>query len=1128
MAQRTTSSDTVVGLPQYVLNTCCSLFGNDEVRNISLLKDVVTSHEDLLNKFAADQNEVSLTVNKVQSNKGEVSYDVKLGVGYRQTDSSSSMHVVFIKRVVVVTADKTIPSQFLVMNLTDYSLEHMYLLLKDMVNPLFNYYTKQFHREGDKYLSSVQQKITELEVSLLHLQQNTDIPDVQWKFHPAISAVVQKAAEENRKPTVKDFGSQVSDSSFLNHLQKSVGCWIVEIKKVTQLQLDRKPPSGSALQEINFWINLGDALDRIQSKCNGEEVQLTLDVLKAGRRFLAAVSFDADTGLKEATEKVKSYNHLMKEFPLNNLLAARDLTAITSSVVIIFSHLRKVRNSLYPVSRAIALVAGALSGDVNNQLLKILRAYKLMTIPYNKFKQVMDQCTQMFTTWDEQYDKFNMQLRDIGKKKKEAVKPNYYATCMHMRLQERLSALEHFREQYEILQRMITHLLPAHDQLPLTTTDSSDKVMSSEVRAVTLLHSAYSKIEIVDYLDVIPGPEGTTTWDTAMKSCDDCFNQVESMIADQLREKLSITKTVHSMFSTLLHFKSLFMWPHVRGVIAEHRWKLLQKVRDEIKIIHQKVKMGYADSSASQMSPVYDIPPVVGCVMWMRQIERKLKSYQRKITEVLGEEWDMQGEGQSLKEEIDVIKRKLNSQGQYEEWKRLKTETLSCHLVVEGTVIILCNSRRDCDLKFKINYSQEIVNLLKEVRAFNLMELRTPLLLVSRVRHCKQLYPVAVCVNESISTYQLTCDKIAEIPTIASVVADSKLECQNLLLEGVETTWESFLLDNYAKKLSNCINAFQRKTDQLIAEGGYSCSSKTLVNKEINSTGVVLQDKSNESPQAKCQVVEPVEAKHQVVKPMEDGTKENAHVEKKETRPSNENVLADFFAQLLMKKPANSPKKATQAQPLEKKKSTSEPGIDEATSDIGETTSDTGKTATDTGKVTSDTAKVTSDTGKATSDTSRATSNIGKATSDTSKATTDTGKATSNVELQLTVRRLSTENAGLVEVKNYLMRHNSKLRESMESLQDELSQAQMKAKEKDKIIKQMEDDKKDLVVKLEAITKETKKAKQALENEDQKSLEQMNTMAKEKDELIKQMENDKKELTATLEAKIQETDMHSY
>ena len=51
---------------------------------------------------------------------------------------------------------------------------------------------------------------------------------------------------------------------------------------------------------------------------------------------------------------------------------------------------------------------------------------------------------------------------------------------------------------------------------------------------------------------------------------------------------------------------------------------------------------------------------------------------------------------------------------------------------------------------------------------------------------------------------------------------------------------------------------------------------------------------------------------------------------------------------------------------------------------------------------------------------------------------------------------------------------------------------QMKAKEKDKIIEQMEDDKRDLVAKLEAITKETEKAKQALESEHQKTLEQMN------------------------------------
>ena len=88
------------------------------------------------------------------------------------------------------------------------------------------------NREGDKLVPSVQKKISELEVSLLHLQQNIDIPDIQLTIHPAISGVVQKAAEENRKPRVEDFGNQVSDSTFLNQLQKDVSRWIKEIKKV--------------------------------------------------------------------------------------------------------------------------------------------------------------------------------------------------------------------------------------------------------------------------------------------------------------------------------------------------------------------------------------------------------------------------------------------------------------------------------------------------------------------------------------------------------------------------------------------------------------------------------------------------------------------------------------------------------------------------------------------------------------------------------------------------------------------------------------------------------------------------------------------------------------------------------
>jgi hypothetical protein len=60
--------------------------------------------------------------------------------------------------------------------------------------------------------------------------------------------------------------------------------------------LDRDPSSGTALQEISFWLGLERALQRIQEKRDGIEVTLTLEILKHGKRFLATVSFDSDTG----------------------------------------------------------------------------------------------------------------------------------------------------------------------------------------------------------------------------------------------------------------------------------------------------------------------------------------------------------------------------------------------------------------------------------------------------------------------------------------------------------------------------------------------------------------------------------------------------------------------------------------------------------------------------------------------------------------------------------------------------------------------------------------------------------------------------------------------------------------
>ena len=179
-------------------------------------------------------------------------------------------------------------------------------------------------------------------------------------------------------------------------------------------KLDRDPSSGTALQEISFWLNLERALHRIQEKRESLEVALTLDILKHGKRFHATVSFDTDTGLKQALSYVNDYNPLMKDFPINDLLSATELDRIRAAIQQIFSHLRKIRSTKYPMQRALKLVE-AISRDVSSQLFKVLGTKRLMHIPFDEFEKVMSLCFNVFVTWDDEYDKLQQLLRLVCK-----------------------------------------------------------------------------------------------------------------------------------------------------------------------------------------------------------------------------------------------------------------------------------------------------------------------------------------------------------------------------------------------------------------------------------------------------------------------------------------------------------------------------------------------------------------------------------------------------------------------------------------------------------------------------------------------------------------------------------------
>lgn len=171
-------------------------------------------------------------------------------------------------------------------------------------------------------------KFAELELSLLHLQQNVEIPETHLIIHPVIQRAVEQAQAKGTRPSINDIPPKLlSDSTFLNTLHSHVNQWIKSIQAVTKLSRDVS--SGTASQEINFWLSLERALEGIESQLRSEDVLMIMDCLRNAKRYHATVSFIADTGLKEATD-IGTFNAFIRVVRCELILGPPQCTNTTS------------------------------------------------------------------------------------------------------------------------------------------------------------------------------------------------------------------------------------------------------------------------------------------------------------------------------------------------------------------------------------------------------------------------------------------------------------------------------------------------------------------------------------------------------------------------------------------------------------------------------------------------------------------------------------------------------------------------------------------------------------------------------------------------------------------------------
>jgi dynein heavy chain 1 len=666
--------------------------------------------------------------------------------------------------------------------------------------PYFDAYTRtQQVTNGTRGRSDVEAKtgipvtkkrIAELELSLLHLQQNIEIPELMLPLHPLIQVGIDEASTRNQKASVDFIPAQyIHDSAFLNNLQALVNQWIKSIQNVTKMSRDAS--SGTATQEINFWLSMESALEKIEVQLRSDGVQLTLDVLRTAKRFQATVSFVTDTGLKEATEKVQKYNQLMRDFPLDELLSATSLTKIQDSIGLIFGHLnKKLRICPYPIRRALPLVE-AISADLDTQLHSLLHGRSLMHLDYRDFRNLMATADGIWKVWDENVKEFTNVAREVTRRRNEKFIP-IKIVPKHADLQSRLKYVSTFRDNHEQLQRTIVNVLGPKTGDGSGEGSSNAVVLVEEmgdVDAVEEVQQAWAALNNVDLLDVTP--EGTQIWVQAEITYNERTARVENSIIARLRDRLATAKTANEMFRVFSKFNALFVRPKIRGAITEYQTQLIDNVKHDISSLHERFKQQYGHSEAHAMAQLRDLPPVSGAIIWARQIERQLDGYMKKVEDVLGLEWHLHSEGQKLQSESALFRKKLDTRPIFEAWLH---DVQRKQVSIGGRLFNINKLRaNNYALVLTVNFDPQIIALFKETRNLLWLNYAVPHQINNVAKEAKRVYPYAVSLMESVRTFQSITRQISEMSDVSILLSGYQNEVHGLISKGVPLKWESFV-----------------------------------------------------------------------------------------------------------------------------------------------------------------------------------------------------------------------------------------------------------------------------------------------------------------------------------------------
>lgn len=657
--------------------------------------------------------------------------------------------IVLVKLEGPIIADRPLISQIHILNIpcniaeeaesqaafTD-AYEQIRSLITLAVAPYFDFVSENSANETHwtSSISNTRKKFNELTLSLHHLQQKIQVPDLLLQVNSQTREVLSI-------PGASEDEAVLANTSLLNDLTKVVNNWIRMIQSTTSLSRNASDRT-SLHDEVQFWKSLEMALESVEQQVNRMEVKRAIEILNAAKRFQTTLAFQNNLGLTEKLVETKLYNSLLKDLPIDELVSFKttptDLKDFEALVTSLFSHLKRWKslNSL-PLTRMIDLIEMLLK-EIVSKLASILTSLSLMTIPLRKMKSIFEEDINPFLSLVENNVKYMVNvIRELMRKRQEKFMIIKIDQTALNALSDRLNHIIKLRQDQETLSLVLKFL-------------EDGELLSEELQL-----SFRNRISLIDPFDF--SRQAQSLWDTNEGLYLEDVSAIRLSVANIINRKLDdcvafadyiclFQKVSENNNGSLLFFDL---------VDDKHKLRILDVAYHDLQEIF---KLSYAlgpDEDSHLVS--LNFLSKLSTLVWDLSLKSKVLFFLQNISKILGENWNKYSTGSKIHQETETFFKKIDPAGFVSGWIE-KAYTLVQASARAGTVLKFeqeINDTKEIKDHIVVNIQPDLHSVVNEALDLLSLGFEVPKNLQMLIDDIKSTIPIAQSLVEHLEVYEI-------------------------------------------------------------------------------------------------------------------------------------------------------------------------------------------------------------------------------------------------------------------------------------------------------------------------------------------------------------------------------------